>query len=231
MVALAQVRHGKGDAARFGEFDSVADEVVEHLPQVIGVAAQRMRNFRHDVGVKVEPADLRLMREDPGRAVDEAVQVEINFLDVDFAGFDFGYVEHILDQLEHGSRGFVHRLQHLGLFRAQYGVAQQVVHADDGIERRAHLVTHRGEEPALRLVRGLFAVKRIEQLRHQLSAIQREHDHPHQQADTENTVLHPIIVRRDDEGEAGDAERERVVQVRLSVAETVSKNRPKVNDV
>jgi len=77
----------------------------------------------------------------------------------------------------------VHRLHHFGLFRVQSRVAQQVVHPDDGVEGRAHLVADRGEETALRLVRGFLATQRIEQAGHELALDERQQDHAHHQTD------------------------------------------------
>ncbi len=183
VFALAQAGNAQGDAAGLGELDAVSDEVVEHLAQMIGIAAQRVRHFRHHVSPELQPADLGLRREYSRSAVDQAMQVEIGFFDIDLAGLDLGNVEHVLDQFEHGLRSFVHRLHHLDLLRVQAGVAQQVVHSDDGVERGAHLVAHRGEESAFGLVRGLGAVHRIEQPLYQRSDIHRQHGHPHQQSD------------------------------------------------
>jgi len=101
MLALAHARNGQDDAAGLGELDAVSDEVVEHLAQMIGIAAQRVRHFRHHVGPEQQPAYLGLRRKHGRGPVDQAVQIEICFFDADLAGFDLGNIQHILDQLEH----------------------------------------------------------------------------------------------------------------------------------
>ncbi len=159
------------------------------------------------------------------------MKIEIRFLDADLAGFDLGNIQHILDQLEHRPRGFVHRLHHFGLFRVQRRIAQQVVHPDDGVERRAHLVAHRGEETSLRLVRGFLATQRIEQAGDELALEQRQQDHAYHETDAEHAVLYPVIAERQDQGEAHDAEDERVVQIRLAVTEPVAERDHQISDV
>ena len=189
MFALAHTRHGQGDATRLGKLHAVADEVVQHLSQVEGVAAQGVRRLRHYVGAKLQAADFGLRCKNGHGAIDQAMEVEVGFLDAELAGFDLGDVEHVLDQLEHDLRCFVHRLHHFPLLGVQGRVAQQVVHPDDGVERRTHLVADGGEEPALRLIGSLFAAQGIEKSRHELADVHREDDHSNEKADTENEVL------------------------------------------
>src|SRR6266571_2102353 len=117
VIALTLARDRQRDPAGLGEFDAVADQVVEDLSKVIRIAAQSVWNLGHDVSVEVEPADLRLMREHSGGAVDQCVQIKICFLDINLAGLDLRDVEHVLDQFEHRARRFVHRFQHFRLLR------------------------------------------------------------------------------------------------------------------
>src|SRR5712672_310904 len=231
MLALAQARDAQGYAAGLGELDAGSDKVVEHLAQMIGIAAQRVRHFRHHVSPELQATNLGLRREYSRGAVDQAMQVEIGFLDIDFASLDLGNIEYVLDQFEHGLRGFVHRLHHLGLLRVQVGVAQQVVHSYDGVERGAHLMAHRGEESALGLIRSLSTVQRIEYARYQLGDIQPQHDHAYEKADAQGAVRDPIVVHREDQAKTEYAPYQRGIEIRPTVAKAVAESGPQVGNV
>jgi len=125
----------------------------------------------------------------------------------------------------------LHRLHHLGLLRVQSGVAQQVVHSDDRVERGAHLVAYRGEETSLRLVCGFLTTQRVEQPLHQLPNIHRQHNHAREKADAQRAVRNPIVVDREDQAEADHAPCQGVVEIRLAVTEAVAEDNPEINDV
>ena len=106
-------------------------------------------------------------------------------LEHQLAGLDLGEVEHVLDQAEHHARGAAQRLQHVGLLAVELRVAQQVGHADDGVERRAQLVADHRDEAALGLVGRLGARQRVEHAPHQRQHVQADRGHADQQADAE----------------------------------------------
>ena len=62
------------------------------------------------------------------------------------------------------------------------GILEQVAHADDGVERRAQLVAHDGEEAALGLVGLLGLGLGLGQFADQRGDIGRQHDQAGQQA-------------------------------------------------
>ena len=77
-------------------------------------------------------------------------------MELQFAGLDFGEIEHLVDQIKQVLSGLGNALQRLDeIVLAQVlGVFQQHLgNADDGVERRAQLVAHIGEKLALGLSR------------------------------------------------------------------------------
>ena len=76
------------------------------------------------------------------RSTEEGAKLEL-------AGFDLGEVQHLVDDAEQMDAGAVHAAQRfLRLVRAQPRRVgdHHLGQPDDGIERRAHLVAHAGEE-------------------------------------------------------------------------------------
>ena len=141
--------------ARIGELDGVADQIEQHLRQAAFVAAAAGQVGRH-IGLECE---LLVERQRLDRVVDRlghVLQRIIGEVERELAGLDLGKVEHGVDQaeqmpavaldpFEHG----LHLVRRLAIdaVRDQLGVAQ------DGVERRAQLVAHVGEELRLVLAR------------------------------------------------------------------------------
>src|SRR5207302_3019575 len=107
------------------------------------------------------------------------------------------------------------------LLAGQRGIAHQIRHADNGIQRRSHLVADHRNEAALRLVGGLCARERVEQLRDERANVYAERDEAKQQTITDVGVSAPKIVVPEHESESGNAQAERHQEVALSEAEAV----------
>ena len=70
-------------------------------------------------------------------------------------GLDLRQVEDVVDDRQQVRGGRLDLVQALGLLRRRAGALQQVREAEDGVQRRADLVAHVGQEGALGLVGGL----------------------------------------------------------------------------
>jgi hypothetical protein len=157
--------------------------------------------------------------------------IEVGALEHQLARLDLGEVEHLLDQPHHHARGAAQRLQHVGLLARQLRVAQQVGHADDGVERRAQLVAHHRDEAALGLVRGLGARERIEHARHQRAHVEAQNQGADHELDADRQVRLPERARREHHREAREAGHQREMQVGAAEAEAVGERDPDVGEV
>ena len=146
---FADARDGDDDFALGGEFDGVADEVVDDLAQAAGVAAQFERDFGADEGGELEALAVGLGGEEVHGAVDDLAQVEVGDVEVELAGLDLGEVEDVVDDDEERFAADADGAGELALLVRQVGHEQEVGHADDAVHRRADFVAHVGEEFAL----------------------------------------------------------------------------------
>ena len=90
---------------------------------------------------------------------EQRVEVEVLEIEADAAGFDLRHVEDVVDDLEQILPAAADVAAIFVIFlraeRAEHAGFHDFGEADDGVERRAQLVAHIGEEFRLRLV-GLF---------------------------------------------------------------------------
>ena len=148
------------DPPMLGELDGIADQVDEDLAQVARIAMQMERRLRCDVCGQHQTFSLSLGFHHRGRAVDQAMQVEILGGADDPPGFDARDVEHVVDQFQQGVGRCTDDLGKFLLFLVELGVRQQVGDTDDAIQGRAELVAHVGEEMRFGLAGFMFAPDR-----------------------------------------------------------------------
>src|SRR5262249_3856626 len=126
----------------------VADQIDEDLCQAPSVTAAR-RQLRSDLDLESELliGSQRLKRAADG--LSNVLNGVIREFKNELAGLDLGQIEHVVDEPEQmptvGLESFEHAQHLLGWItisavRHQFGVAQ------NGIERRAQLMTHIGQE-------------------------------------------------------------------------------------
>src|SRR5919106_816305 len=147
-------RHGPA----LGELARVAQQVEEGLTDLgqIGMYGADAVGTAH-----VQPVDIlrRQRLDDGGDVPDERGDVEGLEVELHLAGLDLGQVEHGVDQLEQVLAGCIDLLEVVGeLLGAEVGgvLLEHLAVADDGVERRAQLVGHVGQEL------GLVPVGRLE---------------------------------------------------------------------
>jgi len=137
------------DRAAFGELERVADQVADNLPYPQRVAAHSRTYVRCDVQRQSKALDLRLPFEQPDHRIEQFAQVDVDAFKLQPVGFELGVIEDVIDDAQQLVRRLQCDVEHLALVRCELGRLQQVEHRDDAVERRAHLVAHRGEELAL----------------------------------------------------------------------------------
>ena len=163
------------DRAALREFIRVAHEVEKSLPQPHGVSVQRpdcaIATDRHAVLVLGRK---RLNGLD--HAVDERRKREIFQLQLHAASLDLGEIEDVVDQREQMPAGAEHPVERLEVLLCCFGILpQHLAHADDGVERRAQLVTHVGQELRLVLARCCELASFLLNLMEQPRVLDRQH--------------------------------------------------------
>ena len=144
-----------GDLTALGELEGVAEQVGEHLAQAPRVAAQRRRNVCVHERRELQAFAAGDERRQVTRVLHRVAQVEVQGLDLEFAGLDLGEVEDVVDDREQRLGAALHREREVALLRVKVRVEEQRRHPDDAVHGRADLVAHVGEELALGRVRGL----------------------------------------------------------------------------
>ncbi len=149
--------------AGMGEFDGVAKQVDDDLPQTPGISAQAAGHVVLDQVGEREPLGVRLLREQGDGFFDAIAQIEFDILQLQLAGLDFGEIQQIVDQGKQAAgRGF-DDVDVTALLPGQIRFKHQVAHSDDAVNRSAQLVTHLGEEIALGLAGKIGLGQRLTQ--------------------------------------------------------------------
>ena len=100
--------------------------------------------------------ELEIRAHDPGRdelqrVLDARRELEGRLLELELAGFDLREVEDLVDDRQQVLATQPDRLGHFALLAIETGRGHQIRHADDGVHRRADLVTHVRQELGLGL--------------------------------------------------------------------------------
>ena len=138
------------------ELGGIAQQVENDLPDLILVGVDDGQAFIHLFFEHHAGSEQRLGG--VGAQIDQGADPEIGGQHIHAAGFDLGDVQHGVDQVEQVLGADQDLVQVLGLLLGQHAfgfAADDAGEADDGVERRAQLVAHVGQEGALGLV-GLF---------------------------------------------------------------------------
>ena len=168
---------GDGDGAFLGELVGVARQVEQRLPEagLVGVDRAEVRRAIDDDAIGV----LRRHRLDRlGHVLDQRRQRERFEVKLHAPRLDLRQVENVVDQGEQVAGGAQHPLERLELVLALEiaGVLQQHLgDADDGVERRAQLVAHAGEELRLVLAGDLELLALLLDLVEQPRVLDRDH--------------------------------------------------------
>src|SRR6185295_5127904 len=97
-VVVAPGLHGNG-AARGGELHRIRQQVEQDLADTAGIAAQ-LRQRRRDVRGQAEAGAGRPLMHDAHGRFDDVGDIDVVFLQLEFADFDLGDVEDVVDDAE-----------------------------------------------------------------------------------------------------------------------------------
>ena len=86
--------------------------------------------------------------------VQHGLQVEFDALDFEFAGFDFGEVQDVVDDAQQVLAGGLDFAQVIELLRAEFGFEHQVGHAQHRVHGGADFVAHVGQKVGFGAVGG-----------------------------------------------------------------------------
>ena len=140
---------GHGDAALFGEFDGVADQVEHDLHEPHRVAHESVGYLVGDVAAEIESLFLGAQGERFEGVAKQVTQGQGRGLQAEFACFNLGEIEDVVDDGQQRGGRDADGFQVIALLRAQVGLQRQVGHAHDAVHRRADFMTHVGQELAL----------------------------------------------------------------------------------
>ena len=164
LLAFGQA-DGHHHLAALGKLDGVAGQVDEDLLQALGVAHQAPRHVGLDGDGQFQLLFARIHGHRRGQRVHDLVEVELDGRQLHAARLDLRIVEHVVEDAQQRLARHAHHGQILALFRIEPGIAQQIHHAQHGIEGRADFMAHVGHEIALRAVGRLGPVALLFQLR------------------------------------------------------------------
>ncbi len=142
-------RNAQTDASLLGEFERVGEQVLEHLLQPLGVgdqAASHARIVRH---FERKLAVFRLVTEGPRDGFEQRSEEDLFRFDRYGARFDLGKIENVADEVEQVGSGAMNGARKLDLLRREAAVGvlgELLAQHENGVERRAQLVRHVGQE-------------------------------------------------------------------------------------
>ena len=108
-----------------------------------------------DFAPQYQPLRLRLVENHRGDVLEQAGRPESHRFQRQLVRLDLGEIEHHVDDFEQVLAGVLQFAQFFELRLRQAGTTDEVGHAADGIERRADLVAHVGQEGTFRAVGAL----------------------------------------------------------------------------
>ncbi len=138
------------DPAGPREFDRVAGEVEQDLPHPVPVADHHARQVVGHVEGDLDALVLGPRRQQLDDALGQPRQVEGLRREVEAPGLDPREIEDAVDQPEQRLATGAHGLDVGALLGIEAGAEHEVGHAEDAIQRRAHLVADGGEEARFR---------------------------------------------------------------------------------
>ncbi len=145
-------------AARLRELDRVAGKVEQDLAQAHGVADDAAWHAAGHGAGDLQALALGSGRQQFDDALDQREEVEGLAREVEPARLDLGEIEDLVDKRRQRAAGTADGGDIGRLLRIERGAGEQFGHAEDAVERRAHLVAHGGEKARLRFVGGLRPV-------------------------------------------------------------------------
>ena len=162
-AGLLVLLHVQGHHAAVGRvLDRVRQQVQQDLAYAQLVGGEVAVLHVHRIEREQLPLRGGLRPHDGVHVAQQRIKVAAFLLQLDGAAFDFGHVEHVVDQAEQVlRRGLDGGQAFVGLVPVAGVVARNLRHAHDGVDGGADIVGHLRQERALRLVRLLGNGQRL----------------------------------------------------------------------
>ncbi len=131
-----------------GELHRIGQQIEKYLLDLALVADKLAKALVHG-NIECDAVPCRALAHKGARVVYRQREIKRSQLQLHAAGLDFGEIEYLIDQRQEMAAGGKDVVGVLGLFLvklAEQSLAQDFGEADDGVERRAQLVRHVGEE-------------------------------------------------------------------------------------
>ncbi len=141
-------RGAQDDLPARRELEGVAHQVHQHLAQAGGIAAQR-GHVAGDAGDQLDASLPRAIGAQLAHLVDEAAQVEIDALELEFTRLVAAEIEDVVDEAHQRVGEAAHPLHVVALLGRELGVEEQPRQPDDARDQGAQLVAELGEGRAL----------------------------------------------------------------------------------
>lgn len=129
-----------------GEFERIASQVEEDLPQADRVSHQVPGKVRRKEKKNLQALLLGLDQNRVRKAVEDVVQVERDLLQGHPARLDLGKVQDVVDDPQQGFGRPIDPEQVIPLPVGQFTLQNQVAHAGNGVHRRTDLMAHVGQK-------------------------------------------------------------------------------------
>ena len=146
--------HANFHLALRGELHAVGHEVYQNLAQPGDVADHRLGCVRVELIKQVQAFFGRFGRQQIQRFLNASAQIKWTIFQVQFARFDFGEIEDVVNDREQRLATGAYHFHKIALIVLKLGLQQQTGHRDHPIHRGPYFMTHVGEK--LRLGAGVF---------------------------------------------------------------------------
>ena len=144
-------RYGPGlqmDGALLGELHGVSEQICQNLTNSQRIPEKPARQLLRRLAHEPQPLLLCAGLEHLGDLGEQGREIERNGLKLQLAGLDLGKVEDVVDQGQQGIAAVPNDAGVFALLLIKRGAHQEIGHAQDGVQGRADLVAHVGQELA-----------------------------------------------------------------------------------
>ena len=166
---MVEARREQHAIAGLAEFHRVGDEVQQHLLQLQRIGACSRGSIGAEIDIDADLQRAGALADELHHVADDHRNLGLFLVELDLAGFELRDVENVADDAEKmlRARADVARIADITLAaeRPHDLVGHHLAEADDGVERRAQLMAHIGEEFGLAAARQLGLFLGVEQRR------------------------------------------------------------------
>ena len=134
------------DAALLGEFDGIAYQIRQHLPQPHAVGADHLGNIGRRDGNQFDVLGMAARTEKLDDALDQRAHVGFFVFEGQRPRLDLGKVQNVADQGEQGRARLRDGVGIGALHGAELGFEQQPRHTENAVHRRSDFMTHGGQK-------------------------------------------------------------------------------------